>query len=341
MVRSGSRRPRPGQVSRLAGAMAAALACLCGCSSGTVSTTTSTPAPAAAKPKLVAYLPDYHQSYALYVKSLDFSHMTHLLLAFGHAPLCNGTCTASSDMTITMQQQTDDTIDALVTAAHQAGVKVLVSLGGGDNAGDATFSQFYNAGLSTELAASVNNFVAAHNMDGVDVDIEDTNNMGAPYGDFVHALATVLHPEGKLLSATMAPSMQKAIPDSVLGDCDFINVLTFSTDAQAVSDLQYYAQTKSVPVTKIVLGVPFFGRNADQSILESYAAILAAYPNAWQTDQVSGGSLDGGITLYYVGEATMAEETKLGAQYGGIMIWELTQDAPAPHSLLNIIQTNL
>jgi chitinase len=335
---------RAGKPSRFAlwGTMtAAALASLCGCSNGSVTTTSTPPSPTAAPPKLVAYLPDYHQSYALYAKSLDFSHMTHLLLAFGHAPLCNGTCTASSDMTITMQQQTDADIDTLVTAAHQAGVKVLLSLGGGDNAGDATFSQFYNVGLSAQLAASVNNFVSAHNLDGVDVDIEDATNMGQPYADFVQALANVLHPEGKLLSAAMGQSLQKAIPDAVLGECDFINVLTFSTDAQAIADLQYYAQTKSVPVTKIVLGVPFFGRNADQSILESYATILAAYPNAWQSDEVSGGSLDGGIALYYVGESTMATETKLGAQYGGIMVWELSQDAPAPHSLLKIIQTNL
>lgn len=319
---------------------AAALATLCGCGGGSV-TPTPTPTPVAAQPKLVGYLPDYTESYAVYAQSLNFAHMTHLILAFGHAPVCNGTCTAASNMTISMQQQTDADIDTLVTAAHQAGVKVLISLGGGDNAGDETLSQFYNAGLSTQLAASVNGFVTAHNLDGVDVDIEDTGNMGLPYGSFVKALATVLHPEGKLLTAAMWPSLQKYIPDTVLTECDFINVETYSTEAQAESELQYYALQKNVPAANLVLGVPFFGQNADQTILESYATILAAYPDAWQTDQVSGGTLDGGVTLYYVGETTMAEETKLGAQYGGIMIWELTQDAPGKHSLLNVIQTNL
>jgi chitinase len=46
-----------------------------------------------------------------------------------------------------------------------------------------------------------------------------------------------------------------------------------------------------------------------------------------------------GIT--YVGEATMAAETQLGMQYGGVMIWQLAGDAPPPHSLLNVIQSNL
>ena len=318
---------------------AAVLATLCGC--GASVTPTPTPTPVAAQPKLVGYLPDYTESYAAYAKSLNFSHMTHLILAFGHAPVCNGTCTASSDMTISMQQQTDADIDTLVAAAHQASVKVLISLGGGDDPGDETISQFYNAGLSTQLAASVNRFVTAHNLDGVDVDIEDTNNMGLPYGSFVEALGKVLHPEGKLLTAAMWPSLQKYIPDTVLTECDFINVETYSTEAQAESELQYYALQKNVPAANLVLGVPFFGQNADQTILESYATILAAYPDAWQSDQVGGGTLDGGVTLYYVGETTMTEETKLGAQYGGVMIWELTQDAPGTHSLLNVIQTNL
>jgi hypothetical protein len=91
----------------------------------------------------------------------------------------------------------------------------------------------------------------------------------------------------------------------------------------------------------MTLGVPFFAQSADGNIEETYSTVLAAYPDAWQTDVVSGGSLDGGIALYYVGEATMAKETKLGTQYGGIMIWELSQDGLPPHSLLNVIQNNL
>jgi hypothetical protein len=37
----------------------------------------------------------------------------------------------------------------------------------------------------------------------------------------------------------------------------------------------------------------------------------------------------------------MKQETLLGAQYGGISIWEISQDAPSPHSLLAVIQGNL
>jgi hypothetical protein len=37
----------------------------------------------------------------------------------------------------------------------------------------------------------------------------------------------------------------------------------------------------------------------------------------------------------------MAQETQLGKQYGGIMVWHLLGDAAAPHSLLKVIEKNL
>lgn len=308
----------------------------CGCSSGVI----NGPSPSSATaPRLVGYLPDYHASYATYATTLDFTRMTHLILAFGHAPLCSGTCTAESDMTLSLEQN-DAAIAALVTAAHRRGVQVLISLGGGDDPGDATISQFYNAGLSTQFAAAIDAYVAAHNLDGVDVDIENAATMGAPYGDFVAALVARLHPEGKLVTVATGPYLQKAIPNGVLNECDFVNVETYSTLAQAQSDLKFYTNLGVAP-GKLVLGVPFFGISADGSVLASYAAILSAYPDAWQADEVSGGTLDGGVALHYVGEATMAQETKLGAQYGGIMVWELTEDAAAPHSLLQVIEADL
>ncbi len=65
-----------------------------------------------------------------------------------------------------------------------------------------------------------------------------------------------------------------------------------------------------------------------------------AYPNAGKVDLVGGGPLDDGRAFGYAGEATMAKEVQLGKQYGGIMIWELMGDAPAPHSLWDVIQKN-
>jgi hypothetical protein len=298
----------------------------------------------AAAPRLVGYLPDYDGSYATFATTLNFSKMTHLILAFGVPPPCNGTCTASSDMTWALSSgvQSDMEIAALVTAAHNAGVKVTLSIGGGSNSTDDLISAFYNAGLSTPLAASLDSYLTANNLDGVDVDIEDPSNMGANYEAFVEALIAKLRPEGKIVSAAVAEWLQtqNVMSNSTLQSFDFVNVMVYSNLSDCQTDLAYFSSLGE-PDSQMTLGVPFFGQTQDGSYSATYAQILAAYPDAWQTDEVSGGSLDGGATLYYVGEATMAQETQLGIQYGGISIWELSQDAPPPHSLLNVIQDNL
>jgi GH18 family chitinase len=301
---------------------------------------TSPPAATPLTPRLVGYLfgakgVDLAES----IKSLDLSRVTDLNLAFGDPPKCEGTCTAQSDMTFSIKGQQDADVDAVITAAHAAGVKVFLSVGGGG--GDQMIIQFYNAGLSAPLVASLDQYIRAHHFDGVDVDIEDPANMGQPFASFVSLLTFDLHAEGKLVTAAVAKYLQVSMPGSALHQFDFINVMNYSSYADAVTALQFYAQDENVPKDKIVLGVPFFASNAGDSREEDYNTILSAYPNAWKVNLVGGGALDDGQGFYYVGEDTMAQETQLGKQYGGIMVWHLLGDAAAPHSLLKVIEKNL
>jgi chitinase len=291
-------------------------------------------------PLLVGYLPAYKgASLANLIHGLDLSSVTHLSLAFGDPPQCNGACTSQSDMTFSLKGQSDTDIDAVVNAAHAAGVKVLLSIGGGG--GDQRIIQFYNAGLSAELVASLNTFVRAHKLDGVDVDIEDPSNMGAPYAEFVSTLISTFHPEGKLVTAAVAKYLQDSMPDSALHQFDLIFVMNYSSYESATTSLQFYEKDKKVPKNEIVLGVPFFASNTSDTKEEDYRTILAAYPNAWKVDVAGGGALDDGQEFHYIGESTLARETQLGKGYGGIMIWEMLGDADAPHSLLRIISDGL
>ena len=299
------------------------------------------PMPAApSTPRLVGYLfAPQGVNLADSIKMLDLSRMTDLNLAFGDPPKCDGTCTAQSDMAFSVKGQTDADIDAVIAAAHAAGLKVFLSIGGGG--GDQMIIQFYNAELSAPLVASLDRYVGAHHFDGVDVDIEDPANMGHPYASFVSLLALSLHAKGKLVTSAVAKYLQASMPGSALRQFDFINVMNYSSYADAVTALQFYAQDENIPKDKIVLGVPFFASNAGDSKEADYNTILAAYPNAWKVNMVGGGALDDGQGFYYVGEDTMAQETQLGKQYGGIMIWHLLGDASAPHSLLKVIEKNL
>ncbi len=307
---------------------------------GSVSSLYASTPPADPAPLLVGYLPNYKGiAWAGYTSSISFTKMTHLNLAFGNPPRCNGTCSASSDMTFSIKGQSDSDVDAVVATAHAAGVKVLLSIGGGG--GDQLILQFYNAGLTNPLIDSLDLYLKAHKIDGVDVDIEDPSNMGNPFATFVSALVSKFRPQGKLITAAVAQYLQSSMPSSALHQFDFINVMNYSSLASATTALQYYANECHVPKSQIVLGVPFFGSTADDSKEEDYKTILAAYPNAWQVDLAGGGSLDNGKAFKYAGEETMKQETLLGKQYGGIMVWEMMGDAAAPHSLLAIIQNNL
>ena len=291
-------------------------------------------------PRLVGYLRvEEGASLVAEVKSLDLSRMTDLDLAFGDPPRCNGQCTSHSDMRFSLPGQSDAQIDRAVAEAHAAGVKVLVSIGGGG--GDQQIIQFYNVGLTTPLIASLNRFVAAHDLDGVDLDIEDPSAMGAPYATFASALFATFHPEGKLVTAAVAKYLQASMPSKVLHQFDYLNVMNYSTYANAVAALEFYSKDEGVSRQRLVLGVPFFCSNDNDTKEVSYSTILAAYPNAWKVDLVGGGPLDDGQAFHYVGEETMAQETQLGRMYGGIMIWQMTGDAAAPHALLKVIEKGL
>lgn len=296
--------------------------------------------PANPHPLMVGYLPFYKGvSWVDYAPKIDFSKMTHLNLAFVNPVKCDGVCTAKSNMEFVIKGQTDEGVDAVVAAAHAHGVKVLASIGGGG--GDQMIIQYYNAGLTDPLVASLDTYMKKHKLDGVDVDMEDPSNMGMPLTVFTKALVATFRPQGKLVTAAVAQYLQSSMRNDTLNQFDFINVMVYSGYQKSIDALDFYANQKHFPKDKITLGVGFFATSVDgKEKEEDYAKIMAAYPNAWKVDLVGGGPLDDGRAFGYAGEATMAKEVQLGKQYGGIMIWELMGDAPPPHSLWDVIQKN-
>jgi hypothetical protein len=283
-------------------------------------------------PYLVGYLGVYKNlDWSAVAKTLDFEKMTHLNLAFVNPPLCDGACTAKSDMTLAANASlTDDALKAIVDAAHAHGTKVLISIGG--DGGDRRIMQFYNGGLSAELTAAIDAYLDAHGIDGVDVDVEQPTQMGVPFTTFVRTLAATLKPKGKLVTAAVAQYIQAGTQDDVLPFFDIVNVMIYGSYDRSVADMAWWANVKHVPKDKLTLGIGF----------HNYSTLLASYPNAWAVDTVGGGAYRDGAVFTYQGENTVARLTQLSAQYGGAMIWELTQDDPAsPHSLLKVIQRNL
>jgi len=284
------------------------------------------------KPYLVGYLGVYKNlDWVAAARTLDFNRMTHLNLAFINPPQCDGACTRNSDLTLGANRSfTEEALKAIVDAAHTNGTKVLISLGG--DGGDRRIMQFYNAGLSAELTDAIDAYLRKYNLDGVDVDVEQPKQMGVPYTTFVNTLVAKLRPQGKLITAAVAQYIQAGAQDDVLPLYDIVNVMIYGSYERSVNDMNYWANTKKIPKEKLTLGIGF----------HNFSQLLANYPNAWQVDTVGGGAYRNGEVMTYQGENTVARLTQLSAQYGGAMIWELTQDDPAgPHSLLKTIQKNL
>lgn len=276
---------------------------------------------------MVAYLPDWSGSFSSWADKIDFSKMTYLDLAFANP---------DSSHVLHIGGGGDASLDALITKAHAAGTKVMISLAGASDS--ASFSAHYTPQNVDALVSNVDAFVDQHQFDGVDVDVESPENMGQNYDTFVTKLIAKVRPKNKLVTAAVAEWLQDGMADETLLKFDFINVMSYLTYDIGVKDMKYYNEEKGVPKDKIVFGVPFYGDckgNCDSYLL--YKDILQDYPNAWQSDRIE----QNGATITYTGEATMAKKTQFSKEYGGVMFWELSGDAAAPHSLYKVIQDNL
>ncbi|HTA90746.1 MAG TPA: glycosyl hydrolase family 18 protein [Polyangiaceae bacterium] len=274
--------------------------------------------------KVVAYLANYSGSYSSWAKKISFDKMTHLNLAFA-------TVTSSNDWDM---GASDADVKTLVDTAHAAGVKVLASLGGGGGDG----SIFNNWANMDAMLANLDPFLTRLNLDGADIDIENPGEVGAitstnatNYDKFVEAIVAKLHPEGKLVTAAVAPWVGGPRA-STLEQFDFVNIMVYTSNlSDYTNGVNFF---KILPKTKMTLGAGFYGANSDDSNEISYAQIMAADPTAYSKNSTQ----VGGTTYYYTGEAAMKSICAMAKNYGGIMVWDLTEDVTGSHSLWTLVQ---
>jgi chitinase len=109
----------------------------------------------------------------------------------------------------------------------------------------------------------------------------------------------------------------------------------------AVSDLDYWTNTRGIAKEKISLGLPFygygFGTGAPSDI--SFHDLVNQYPGSENSDQVT---VTGGGIIYYNGTSTIKNKTTLALKNaGGVMVWQLMQDAAGSKSLLTTINATI
>ncbi|MDO6527847.1 glycosyl hydrolase family 18 protein [Motilimonas sp. 1_MG-2023] len=277
-------------------------------------------AASAADFKVVGYFPSWQGSTA----EVQYEKLTHINYSF---------LLPNADGSLKPIDAPQTLID-LVSRAHAENVKVGIAIGGWNGGNDSAFETLSaDPTARANFISNVMAFINQYDLDGVDMDWEypDPGQSAKRYTLLMDELSKALKPQGKFLTAAVVAygNTGAGVETEVFEDIDFLNLMAYdanntnhSTYQVAVESINYWAG-RGLAKEKIVLGVPFYARPTWQK----YRDIVAADPSAACRDLSGGG--------HYNGIPLIKEKTRLAlAQAGGIMNWELTQDAPNQYSLL-------
>lgn len=178
-------------------------------------------------------------------------------------------------------------------------------------------------------------------LDGLDLDWEHpkTETEQSNYGRLLKDLRAGFRSHGLVLSVTIAGWQN--LDKEAIAAVDWINLMAYdhpgrhSTIEAVQAEVERFLKA-GVPPTKLNLGLPFYGRNItkpEQTL--TYRQIVEKYHPAPATDEVDG--------FYFNGQETIRRKTEwaMTRQLGGIMIWELGQDAAGDQALLNVVRSTV
>ena len=279
--------------------------------------------------RVVGYLPMWGDFQGA-INETDFSLYTHINLSFAN-PSSGNVPTVATDAS------NNSLINSAVQGAHSEGTKILLSIGGAAGSNSGVYATALNNQNRPNFVANLVSFINQYGLDGVDVDLEGSA-ASTNYGAFVSELSAALQPNGKLVTSALATWYGADIPTSALNDFDFINIMSYdatgpwggygqhSSYQMAVSDLDYWENTRGISSSKLVVGLPCYGYDfANNAAYTSYRSLVYNNPGAENLDQVG--------ETFYNGIPTILQKTSMALQNAsGIMFWEVTLDAPTTDS---------
>jgi chitinase len=235
-------------------------------------------------------------------------------------------------------------LDSTIAAAHKNHVIVLGTIGNAINMKFITDSS--RAKFIDNLLSSLHEL----NLDGIDVDLEG-DHIDKDYEGFIGALSAALKAQGKLMTAAIATWESAQLTDKALTYFDFLNIMTYdatgpwnlkqpgphSPYSMAVSDMDFWTKTRGIAKERLTLGLPFYGYGFGPDIQREfhYSQIVNTYPGAEKLDTVM---VTPGNIIYYNGMPTIKQKTAFALQNaGGVMMWELMEDADGDKSLLKVV----
>jgi chitinase len=215
---------------------------------------------------ITAYYTNW-QEVAYPANRIDYSAVTHIVLAHW---------LTNPDGTIQMSAW-DSTCNSIVVPAHVAGVKVLMMLGGSD---DAHFASAASPAYWSTLISSIQSKVSACHLDGIDLDWEsnvDTAN-------FI-SLAQKLRAAAPkyVISAPVDASVQPAsLAAGLSAFCDQVNMMTYGNANMGTGWVSWY----------------FSALAGDGS---NHPSSVAKFVTAWERAGTPPGKIGVGIGFYMSG----------------------------------------
>ncbi len=257
----------------------------------------------------------------------------------------------------------------LNAAAHASGVKMILSLGGWGNC-DGFPGMASTAENRARFIGQLVGFCKSHAYDGVDIDWEFVSNdqQKSDFSLFVEALSAAFKAQSPPLLLTTATPSDKYYGrwidyERLADDFDFIGFMTYdyhgnwsdhaghnsplytpSWDACGSVDGTFiYARSRQVPLAKLLIGVPFFGRSFDcggmgRAFTASqgwdYTAVMSLSGPSWSRVWDSEAQVpymrrnDGGMVISYDDMSSVGLKCQYVKDKGsaGVIIWELSGD---------------
>jgi len=288
--------------------------------------------------KIVGYLP----SYRFYLNDkIEYDKLTHLNISFVN-PDSMGQFAISEDPR------------PIIERARQLNpnIKILFSIAGGALTEEwrYAYKEWKKEENRTAFIHNLMTFTRQFDVDGLDVDLE-WQDVDENYSAFAIELSdSLLANNNMLMTAALPPTTRFAnITDAALERYDFINMMAYdeygpwrpdnggqhSSFAFAEAGVNFWKVGQGLSNKNLTLGVPFYGydfTDPNRTFSVTYGQMVAQDTTYTQLDQVG--------EIYYNGIPTIKTKLALARQrVGGIMIWELGQDAFDEYAEWSLLRT--
>lgn len=281
---------------------------------------------------VIGYLPAHDYDFDTQFDNIHWEYLTHLNVCFAHV---------KSDGTLNTDKVPANKLRQIRTKAKEHGVKVLISFN--KNSDGEFAAAIDNAETRSKLVRNIVNFIQANQLDGFDIDYEDYTNWNV---NSLIAFAQSLHGfKDEDMLMTCAVICWKDYTAKWQDYFDYINIMSYDRIGDSsipkqhasyndfVSDMNHWVTKYQTPKSKIVGGLPFYGYSWDGDVNKDeigairFNGILSYYGKFYDIKEVADDDQFG--KTYYNGRTTIRKKCQyvMDNDFGGVMIWQLFQDA--------------